>query len=163
MKNTLNNSIKAVIFKLSRISLIFHGVQYVALISGFAIFAPILQVYSDEMPREVSAGSTLAISIPQKTKVEIYERVITAYSSTPEETDETPFITASGSYVRFGIVAANWLPIGTTIRIPELYGDQVFVVLDRMNKKHPDKVDIWLPSKEAALNFGKRLTKVEVI
>ena len=37
---------------------------------------------------------------------------VTAYSSTPEETDDTPRITASGGEVRDGIVAANFLPFG---------------------------------------------------
>ena len=36
---------------------------------------------------------------------------ITAYSSTPDQTDSTPFITAYNTFVRDGIVAANFLKI----------------------------------------------------
>jgi len=88
---------------------------------------------------------------------------VTGYSSTPEETDETPFITASGKYVKEGIVAANFLPLGTKIRLPEIFGEQVFVVEDRMNKKHSDKIDVWLESKEKAQNFGVKISKIEIL
>ena len=88
---------------------------------------------------------------------------VTGYSSAPEETDETPFITASGKYVREGIVASNFLPLGTKIRLPEIFGEQVFVVEDRMNKKHSDKIDVWLESKEKAQNFGVKISKIEIL
>lgn len=90
--------------------------------------------------------------------------VMTGYSSTPEETDSTPFITANGTTVRDGIVANNLFPFGTRIRIPELYGDKVFVVEDRMNRrKGYYHVDIWFSSKEEALNFGAQNTHIEVL
>ena len=38
---------------------------------------------------------------------------VTAYSSTPEETDDTPFVTASGTSVRDGVIATNFLEFGT--------------------------------------------------
>jgi 3D (Asp-Asp-Asp) domain-containing protein len=90
--------------------------------------------------------------------------VITGYSSSPEETDNTPFLTAKGTLVRDGIVANNLLPFGTEIRIPELYNNEVFVVEDRMNQRvgfyH---VDIWFPSKEEAQKFGAKFTYIEVL
>jgi 3D (Asp-Asp-Asp) domain-containing protein len=90
--------------------------------------------------------------------------VITAYSSTVEETDDTPFITASGSWVRDGIIANNMLPFGTKIRIPELYGDKVFVVEDRMNwRKSNYHIDIWFPSHSEAEEFGAERTYIEVL
>src|SRR3989344_4085984 len=57
--------------------------------------------------------------------------IATAYSSTIEQTDESPFVTASGSTVRNGIVANNGLKFGTKIRIPLLYGNRIFIVEDR--------------------------------
>jgi len=90
--------------------------------------------------------------------------VITAYSSTPEETDDTPFITASGKTVADGIIANNMLPLGTKVRIPDLFGDKVFVVEDRMNKRMGDhRFDIWLPSKQLAINFGVKTATLEVL
>ena len=95
--------------------------------------------------------------------IEVYETFITAYSSSVDETDGTPFITASGERVRDGIVAANFLPLGTKIKIPEYFGDKIFTVKDRMARKHNEKVDIWFPSKELAKSFGKRKLQVQVI
>lgn len=90
--------------------------------------------------------------------------VVTAYSSTPDQTDSTPFITASGKPVAENIVANNMLPFGTKIRIPELYGDKVFIVGDRMNKRMGDyRFDLWMTSRSLALNFGVKTTEVEIL
>ena len=106
------------------------------------------------------AGTNEAI----QTAVKKIKVVITAYSSTPEETDSTPFITASGKNVRDGIIANNLLPFGTKIKIPKLYGDKVFVVEDRMNKRKSNyHFDIWFPSKNLALNFGVKTAEIEVL
>ena len=89
--------------------------------------------------------------------------IITAYTSRPEETDSTPFITASGSGVRMGIVASNFLPIGTQIKMPELFGDKVFYVEDRMNPRYKDRIDVWLPSLEEAKKFGVKKAKILIL
>lgn len=87
----------------------------------------------------------------------------TAYSSTPDQTDDTPFTTASGTTVRDGIVATNFLPFGTLIRIPDLFGDKIFVVEDRMNRRYTTRVDIWFPERELAKIFGIKTIKIEVV
>ena len=87
---------------------------------------------------------------------------VTAYSSTPEETDDTPFITASGKEVRPGIVAANFFDFGTKIKIPEIFGDKIFIVEDRMHQRKKDFIDIWMPTKEEAQKFGIIRTKIQV-
>lgn len=88
---------------------------------------------------------------------------VTAYSSTPEETDSTPFITASGAKVQDGFVAANFLPFGTKIKIPEFFDDKVFTVKDRMHKRKTQSVDIWMPTKERAKQFGRHKTNIVVV
>ncbi len=102
--------------------------------------------------------------IPEpKEEVKSVQVVVTAYSSREGETDSTPFITAAGTKVRTGVVAANWLPLGTQIRIPELFGEQVFTVEDRMHERHSNKVDVWFSSTSEALRFGRRITRVEIL
>jgi len=109
-------------------------------------------------------GSSLVNQSPVSSSPrQITEVKVTAYSSREEETDDTPFITAAGTPVREGVVAANWLPIGTKVKLPELFGEQIFVVEDRMNKKHNDKLDIWFPTTEEALRFGTQVTRVEIL
>ena len=88
---------------------------------------------------------------------------VTAYSSTPEETDDTPFITASGIKVRDGIIATNLLPFGTKIQIPELFGDRVFIVQDRMHERKTNFVDIWMPTKFDAEQFGIYQTNITIL
>lgn len=87
----------------------------------------------------------------------------TAYSSTPEETDSSPFITANGMYVYDGLVAANFLPFGTKVRFPEMFGDKIFTVNDRMNRRYSYRIDIWMTSREKALQFGVRKIRFEVV
>ena len=86
-----------------------------------------------------------------------------AYSSTPDQTDDSPFITAWNTHVRDGIIAANFLPFGTKVKIPEIYGDKIFVVEDRMNRRYWHKIDIWFPDRASALNFGVKTVKIHIL
>jgi 3D (Asp-Asp-Asp) domain-containing protein len=96
--------------------------------------------------------------------VRVYKNVpSTAYTSRPEETDDTPFIAADGTHVYDGMVAANFLKFKTKIRIPELYGDKIFTVHDRMNKRYNVKVDIWMDNLQKARQHGVRTITVEVV
>ena len=112
-------------------------------------------------------NSFMAISSPSNPEPEIAKKikvVVTAYSSTPWETWGDPFITAAGTGVRDGIVANNLLPFGTKVRFPEIYGDRIFVVEDRMNsRKGYYHFDIWFPEHWQALNFGAKRTYIEVL
>lgn len=88
---------------------------------------------------------------------------VTAYSSTPDQTDDSPFIMASGRHVYDGAIAANFLPIGTKVRFPEMYGNKVFTVEDRMNKRYSYKMDIWMETRGEAMKFGFRNLKYEIV
>jgi len=115
----------------------------------------------------IEGNSLLPIASPLNPEPQFVRRkkvIITAYSSTPWETDDTPYITAAGTWVRKGIVANNYLPFGTKIRIPELFGNKIFVVEDRMNwRKSNYHIDIWFPSHWEALNFGAKRTYIEIL
>lgn len=88
---------------------------------------------------------------------------VTAYSSTPDQTSGDPFITASGTRVHDGTIAANFLPIGTKVRFPDYFGDKIFIVEDRMAARYWHKADIWMTSREAALQWGVRYTTIEIL
>jgi 3D (Asp-Asp-Asp) domain-containing protein len=94
-------------------------------------------------------------------------RTITAYNSVPEQTDSTPCITANGFDVckhwTEDTIAANFLKFGTKVRIPELFGDRIFIVRDRMNKRFSDRVDVWMKEVPDARKFGKRTAYIEVV
>lgn len=90
--------------------------------------------------------------------------VITAYTSTVDQCDDDPFIAASGKHVYDGMIAANWLPFGTKIKIPSLYGDKIFTVDDRMNARYGyGRMDVWLDtSRTEARKFGVKRVEIEV-
>lgn len=96
-------------------------------------------------------------------ELRVVKVLVTAYSSSRDETDDTPLITASGSYVRPGVVAANFLPFGTRVRIPEIFGDKIFIVEDRLHERYNDRIDVWFPTKEGALKFGQQITEIEIL
>jgi len=98
---------------------------------------------------------------------------ITFYNSLPNQTDNSPCITANGydlceQYETEGFgntIATNLLPFGAVVKIPSLYGDKEFVVRDRMNQRYNGKarMDIWLPTyAEAKKNGVKRSVEVLV-
>lgn len=91
------------------------------------------------------------------------EVIITGYSSTPDQTDDTPFITASNKHVEDGIIASNFLPFGTKVRFPKLFGDRIFVVEDRMNRRFSERVDIWFSERHLAEEFGIQKSIMEVV
>lgn len=95
-----------------------------------------------------------------------YQISVTAYTSEVGQTDDTPCLTASGLNVcerdMENVVAANFLPLGTRVRIPDVYGERVFYVEDRMNERYFYKMDIWMKEKEAAKEFGVKYVTVEV-
>lgn len=92
---------------------------------------------------------------------------ITAYNSEASQCDAAPCITANGFNVcehgKEDTIAANWLEFGTKVRIPELFGDRIFIVRDRMNKRYKDSADIWFKSKTDAIRFGFKIAKIEVL
>ena len=95
------------------------------------------------------------------------QHVITAYNSEPGQTDDSPCITANGFNVcehgEEDTIAANFLKFGTKVRIPDLFGDQVFVVRDRMNKRHADRIDVWMKERPDALKFGVKVARIEIV
>ncbi|PIW35372.1 MAG: hypothetical protein COW25_00135, partial [Candidatus Nealsonbacteria bacterium CG15_BIG_FIL_POST_REV_8_21_14_020_37_12] len=115
----------------------------------------------------IEGNSLLPVSDPTNPEPQPVRRirvVVTGYSSTPWETDGDPYLTAAGTWVKDGIVANNYLAMGTKIRIPEIFGDKIFVVEDRMSwTKGNYHIDIWFPSYWEALNFGAKRTYIEIL
>jgi len=141
-----------------------------SLISNLFISQPQIEIDSDVQlePAEQLAtihGQALVQTTNPDIPVVIDKRfiMVTAYSSTSDQTDSTPFITASGAYVYDGIVACNFLRFGTRVRFPDVYGDKIFIVEDRMALKNSHKMDIWFETRQEAKQFGVKVIKVEVL
>ncbi len=149
----------------------------VVLVFDFILFpAPVLAsedanlANNQEIPNIEETLPIINNNLPNSESLEVsYEtyRTITAYNSLIGQTDSEPCITASGFDLcangQEDSVAANWLPFGTRIRIPELFGNRVFIVRDRMNKKYSNRLDIWMLEKADAKKFGLRVALIEIL
>lgn len=136
-----------------------------ALLSSASLVAPVqseAQKVVESVKTEVVGAQTQQLPVSTN-RIKRRTITVTAYSSTPDQTDDSPFITANGTVVRDGVVATNFLPFGTRVRFPELYGDKEFIVADRMNTRYFYRVDIWMPDRKDALKFGKKDVLVEIL
>ena len=131
-------------------------------------------ITTDSMVKESSMGSEAAkfakpvIATSSNFRVvNTSAHTITAYNSEAGQTDDSPCITANGYNVCIGeiedTIAANFLKFGTKVKIPDLYGDRIFIVRDRMNVKHANRVDIWMKDRTSAVKFGVKTAKIQVI
>jgi len=114
----------------------------------------------DSQPIDFEAyiGEFFANEAPKKT---MYVTV-TAYSSTNSQTDDTPYLTAYGTPVRDGVVAANFLPVGTVVRFSDKFENKFFIVEDRMAERFGLQVDIWMSHQDDAKEFGIQYLEMEV-
>jgi 3D (Asp-Asp-Asp) domain-containing protein len=96
-------------------------------------------------------------------------RIVTAYNAgDPNQTDDTPCISANGENICDALAkgqkrcAANFVPLGS-----KLYVDKIGVCLvtDRTNKRYRNRVDIAMRKDEyhKALRFGRQKLQVKII
>jgi len=87
---------------------------------------------------------------------------ITAYTSSVDETDDTPFETASMTQTRRGVIACpSKYEFGTQVVIE---GRQ-YTCEDRMNRRYRDqeRFDIWVETKDEAFTWGVRELPVRIL
>lgn len=93
---------------------------------------------------------------------EIVLAEVSAYTSSPEETDEDPFTTANGDRVGPGTIACpSRFPFGTKLLIEK----REYTCNDRMNARYRETnhFDIWFETKAQAIEFGRKKLEVAVI
>jgi len=132
--------------------------------TGPPVPAPVAESQADV--KKLRRDLNLAISLLEKSfgepvqleNVHTVPVTLTAYSSTPDQCDSSPYITASNKPVRHGVIAVSddiikelGLSFGQRVLIP---GHGVFEVQDRMNPRWHRRVDIWHDDREAARLFG---------
>lgn len=99
----------------------------------------------------------------------------TAYNSLAAQTDSTPFITATGTRTRPGVVALSRdllrvFPYGSRITVEDLSGKynhllrgRVFYVEDTMAARKTNSIDIWMGTRSQALQFGARQVRITAV
>ncbi|MGB9598592.1 MAG: hypothetical protein ACPLZH_01980 [Minisyncoccales bacterium] len=104
------------------------------------------------------------LAFQEKPTKKIVPAILTAYSSEYQQTDNTPFLTAANTRVHDGLVANNIFPFGTKIKFPEVFGEKVFVVEDRLHYRKGDyQFDIWFQDPQASVEFGVKITYGEIL
>lgn len=131
-------------------------------ILGQLVFIGQTLASSEDISHLVNLAQPTIDEVAYKKKI-----IVTAYSSTPDQTDSTPCIAARGfnlcKHNEENILAANFLPMGTKIKIPEYFGDKIFIVQDRMNARYFYRADLWMKNREKAIQWGARYAEVEVL
>lgn len=129
---------------------------------------PLVLVYASVMIALANIPSTdiyaraEAESAPAFVTVETIPAEVSAYTSSVEETDDDPMITANGETVARGTIACpSRFKFGTIIQIEK----RIYVCNDRMNKRYRDTnhFDIWFESRSDALTFGRQKLTVHVL
>lgn len=148
--------------------------------------------FADEKKQETVAAPEAVAADPMENRVVKYTKIVaaTAYSSDIHQTDAYPFRPAMAMDFRdvvaqkgeVNCIAHNDLRLGTEVRFPELFGDKVYTVCDRMNARYTghNRVDFYfyvvgadgkIDSRESldaarsnAKTFGlKRAVKMEIL
>lgn len=154
-------------FKLNKLK-IYQAVQ----IRFFFTIASLLVLAAFVPAQQVSSAEIYSLPLAEDRKpIRVIKVIATAYSSDPAQTDDTPCIPADGydlckhyeTYGEGNTLAANFLPLGSQVKLPDMFGDKVFVVHDRMNARYGyGRIDIWMPTKEEAQAFGVRQMELEM-
>ena len=124
--------------------------------------------------------------IAKKSKAKFFSSLTvrsTAYNSIPNQTDSSPFHTATGARTRYGIIALSRdllrrIPYGSRVRLQDIGAwssgrgsgkynamlkDTIFVVEDTMHPRKNGTVDVWLPARRQAMQWGVRRLNLQVV
>jgi len=94
-----------------------------------------------------------------KERADLVLAEVTGYSSTVDQTDSTPYLTAHQTAVRDGIVACpRDVPFHTEIVIQ----GRTYACEDRMSLANDGKYDIWMASREEAIAWGRQEIIVKI-
>ena len=86
---------------------------------------------------------------------------MSAYTASDDECGNHEGITASGTHVQQGrtIAAPSWIPFGTKVII----GGHEYTVEDRGGYIQDNRLDIYMDSREDAMEFGRKELEVTVV
>jgi 3D (Asp-Asp-Asp) domain-containing protein len=107
----------------------------------------------------------------------------TAYNSITNQTDSSPFHTSTGVRTRYGIIALSRdllkrIPYGSRVRLQDngswangrgrgkynsMLKDTVFVVEDTMHPRKNGQIDVWLPARDRAMQWGVRSLNMQIV
>lgn len=113
------------------------------------------------LPAIPSHSEYVRVEEPEPPPYKTVVATVSAYTSSVDETDGDPFITASGARTAHGVVACpSKMEFGTKVEI----AGKIYTCLDRMNERYQDRevYDIWMPEKALAYEWGRRKLEIKV-
>jgi len=131
----------------------------------YSIVSATFSIFAQEEYQPISFYD-LHLSQSYQVPLPIYTTLatITGYSKA-ETCPDKDCITASGERADILLVACpKWIPLGTLIEIEEVgmrkCADRT---ADWVQVKNGDTFDLWFPSYEEAIEFGRKIKEVEII
>lgn len=67
--------------------------------------------------------------------------------------------TASGVWPQVGMAAADHLPFGSRVTLPN---GTVVVIRDRMGGNYSDRLDLFKETEDECLNFGRQILRCKI-
>jgi len=145
----------------------------IGIISIIGLWAYVLYGFNQEVINSILEFKDITITKPLIPEVIVSNkgtiRQVTAYNvGDIEQCWGDPCVSANGadicSLVDAGekLAAANFVPFGTILRIDGM-GD--YKVIDRMNARYTDRIDLAMPlnEKKQAIKFGLKRLRVEIL
>lgn len=159
--------IKKILLKLDKIILLFILLELIFPQFSLANEVENGKIQAYQTIQDINIDPNIRLPINETKKPRFKTKIIaTAYNSLPSQTDSDPCTTASGfnlcEHNQENIIATNFLPFGTLVKIPKLYGDKIFRVEDRMHPKYYKQIDIWFKDYNQAKKFGWQWIEIEV-
>lgn len=145
--------------RLSKTRMVARVLFFLAIMLGISLS---MVPYRLEFVRMEASGYSPEIKRAPAPERTVLIAEVTAYTSRPEETDDTPEITASGEIVYDGGIACpTRFEFGTKIEI----AGRIYTCNDRMNRRYAESnhFDIWMESHEDAIHWGRRHVEVVVL
>ena len=134
-------------------------------VSGHTYYdlGPIIS-YPTEIRSETTTGSvgqSERLSGDQQDSSYTYVAEVSAYTATDDQCGKSDGITASGTHVKQGrtIAAPSWIPFGTTVVINGIS----YVCEDRGSEIKGNHLDIYMDSREDAVEFGRKEMRVTIL
>ena len=122
----------------------------------------VVSAFNSPILSENMGGGWFRFEIPQERRRTI-EATITAYNLIPEQTDDTPCISASGHNIcgkRHVVACPRSVELGTWIIIDGVW----YQCLDRLAVKYDNRFDVSFDKDvKGALAFGRQIKKVVIV
>ena len=145
-------------------------VGYFFLYVSFLIFGLSMGLFAkgtfQERYRDIMNAPADTINVVSENPVELFDFYVidlSAYNSEPNQTDSTPWTTASGKSCKPGVIALSRdllseytegapFSFGDKIMVIKMYG--IFDVEDTMHKRKKMQGDVWKMERKDAYKFG---------